>query len=298
VQALSRAHQFVAARAALEEVKKRSLNETEWQELAATLDEATGKSTVAVRETIAHEWPSPTNLVAWAASLALDGKLDEALAIMPKAAAAVHDNPPELLVFILFQWGRLFEQKGEPAAARQLFAAAYARLPTLEATTHLAQAMIATGDRPAAGQVVAAALADDRQPELIALAAELAPDPARRATLLDEARREWDRYVAALPEAFADHAARFYLGAGADPGNAFALARRNLANRDTREARALLVEAALAVHDDAAACAVVEPISAPPASRAQRFIAWRALTACGRANEADRLASQLGISRN
>jgi thioredoxin-like negative regulator of GroEL len=290
VQALSRVHRFADARAALEGLKARS---TEWQDLEATIDEASGhlERSGPVREATARTWRSPTNLVAWAASLALEGKLDDALAVMPKAAAAVHDNSPTLLEYILFQWGRLYEQKGEMAAARELFAAARARLPTLEATTHLAQTMIATGDSAGAKKLVDGALAADRHPELLALAAQLG------APLVDEARREWERYVAALPEAFSDHAARFYLGPGADPSRALALARVNLANRDTREARALVVEAALAAHDATAACEVVEPIVGPPALRAQRFIAWRALAACGRNAEADRLATELGIAR-
>ncbi len=297
VQALSRVHRFADARAALDGLKARSQHPGEWQDLEATIDEATGHldRSAPIREQTARAWASPTNLVAWAASLALEGKLDDALAVMPKAAAAVHDNSPALLEYLLFQWGRLYEQKGEMAAARELFAAARARLPTLEATTHLAQAMIATGDSAGAKKLVDAALAEQRHPELVALAAQLEPDPAHRAALVEEARREWERHVAALPEAFTDHAARFYLGPGAVPARALELARANLANRDTREARALVVEAALAAHDATAACETVGPLIDPPALRTQRFVAWRALTACGRADEAKRLGDQLGI---
>jgi hypothetical protein len=44
--------------------------------------------------------------------------------------------------------------------------------------------------------------------------------------------------------AFADHAAEFYLGPGADPDRAWALARQNLANRETDRAVALAIKAA------------------------------------------------------
>ncbi|MGE5185114.1 MAG: hypothetical protein ACM31C_23760 [Acidobacteriota bacterium] len=290
--ALSRVHRFADARAALAEIAKRSLNRTHWEDLEAQLDEATGKSSLATRESLVKRWGSPTNVVSYAASLALEGRLDDALAVMPRAAAAVRDTRPALYEFILFQWGRLYELKGEMAAARELYAAAHARLPALEATTHLARAMMATGDRDGARQLVDAALAQDRHPELLELAGELDGNPAHVA----EAKREWERYVAALPEAFSDHAARFYLAGGADPARALVLARANLANRDTREARALVVEAALAAKDSHAACEAVGPLLAPAALRSQQFVAWRALTACGRTDEAKRLAANLGIA--
>ena len=292
-KALSRVHRFADARAALAEIQKRSLSAGEWEDLEATLDEATGKSSLAIRESIAKRWGSTTNLVSYAASLALEGRLDDALALMPKAAANLRDNSPELLEYLMFQWGRLYEQKGEMAAAREFYAAAHAKLPALEATTHLAQTMIATGDRAGAKQLVDAELKTNRHPELLALAGDLDGDPA----LIAEARREWERYVAALPEAFSDHAARFYLAGGADPARALVLAKANLANRDTREARALYVEAALATKDAHEACTAVGPLLGPPALRSQQFLAWRALTACGRTNDADRLAQQLGIHR-
>jgi hypothetical protein len=184
---------------------------------------------------------------------------------------------------MLFQWGRLYELDGKPAEARPFFEEAHRRLPgSLEATVHLAQAMIATGDDKPAHTLVDAALADNRHPELLAF-----DHP-------DEAQREWERYVAALPEAFSDHAARFYLTR--DPARALVLARTNLANRDTPEARALVAEAALAAGDAASACAVVDPLIAGPAPRAQRFVAWRALSKCGRGPEAERLAHDLGIT--
>src|SRR5258706_3308135 len=153
---LTRVHRFTDARAALEHVKAASLHPSEWQELEAAIDEASGHldQSAPIREQIAHGWGSPTNLVSWAGSLAAQGKLDDALAVMPKAAAAVRDNSPGLLAYLLFQWGRIYELRGEPAAARELFAAARAPLPALEEASHLAQAMIATRDSAGATTIV------------------------------------------------------------------------------------------------------------------------------------------------
>jgi tetratricopeptide (TPR) repeat protein len=291
VQVLSRVHKFADARAGLAHVDPEDV-----QELAVTIDEATGHTdrSAPIRAADVRGYTRPANITAYAASLALDGKLDAALAEMPKAAAAVRDNPPELLAYILFQWGRLYEQKGEPAAARELYAAARARLPTLEVTTHLAQMMIATGDSAGAKKLVDGELPTNRNPELLGLAGQLDHDPA----LVAEAATEWERYVKALPEAFSDHAARFYLGPGANPARAVELAKQNLANRDTLEARALAVEALLAAHDPAGACELAPALAGGGAIRAQRFTAWRAFSACGHTAEAQQLASQLGISQN
>jgi len=280
-QVLLRVHEFAAARAALDKLRHLVRDPGEIEGLAATIDEATGGAgAAAYREQMARDYPDPTTLTQWAASLAAAGRYEDALAVMQRVPPAVHDNPPELLAWILFQWGRIYEQKGEPAAARPFFEASRARLPTLEATVHLAQAITATGGDPSA--LVAAALATDPHPALLALAGKL-----------DEAKRGWERYVAALPEAFAAHAARFYLDLGRDPARSFALARLDHANRDTGEARLLVVEAALAAGDPASACELAAPLAQGP--RPHRFMAWRAFTACRRTDEANALAGELGI---
>lgn len=201
---------------------------------------------------------------------------------MPRAVAAIRHNPARLVGWIVFQWGRLHEQRGELAAARRYHALAVQRFPAhLDAHVHLAETTRATGGDPA--PLVRAALERfGPRPELLALAGRV-----------DEARAGWERYVAALPEAYADHAARFFLGAGRDPGRALALARVNLDARDTAEARTLLVEAALAAGDARTACAHVAPLER--GSRGDRFLAWRALAACGEADRAAALATALGI---
>jgi tetratricopeptide (TPR) repeat protein len=294
-QALGRVHRFAEAKAALAKVRAREANLGDSLDpMIATLAEATGDLATArpIREQQARDWPRAENLVMLAGDQALAGDLDGALATMTRAHQALKFSTAIPLAWMLFQWGRLHEQRGESAAARAFYQEALARLPGyLEPRAHLAQLLIAAGDRDAAAALLDPA--HDRHPELLGLAATLAATadrPARLAT----AKAAWERYLAALPEAFADHGARFYLGVGADPVRALALARLNLANRDTHEARALLVEAALAAGDKPAACDAAGPLVAAPALRAYRFLAWRALTACGRP-EAAALGRELGI---
>ena len=57
--------------------------------------------------------------------------------------------------------------------------------------------------------------------------------------------------------AFADHAAEFYLGLGADAPRAWELAQQNLANRETDRAAALAVRAAEATGRYPDACALL-----------------------------------------
>ena len=284
VTALSRVHRFNAAREALAHVKQLAKDPADWQELAAVLDEATGQHArvAGYRKDQADHYPDPRTITHHAMNLAMAGRVAEALALIPKAAAVVRDNPATLVSWLLVQWGKLYLLQGEVAAARRFFEEAHARLPaSVEAATLLGEAVRATGGDPAAA--VAVALAENpRHPELLALAGKTA-----------EAKAQWEHHLTELPEAFADHAARFFLGAGADPARALVLARANLANRNTAEARALAVEAALAANQPAIACEVAATLAG--GTRVEMFLAWRAFGACGRTAEAAALATRLGI---
>jgi tetratricopeptide (TPR) repeat protein len=291
-RALLAIHEFDAARDAIEHVKKLATDPSQWHELAVGLDEATGHRdrSAAARLEDVKAYATTTSETLYAASLALQGKFDLAIAEIPKAAAVIADNSPFTFAWLYFQWGRLYEQKGDYASARAFYQEAHARLPGyVEANAHLAQTMMLTGDMAGAKQVVTAALAGDRNPALLDLAAQLGLEP------VDSARTEWERYVAALPKAFSDHAARFYVATGKDPKRAEELAKANLANRDVPEARELVVQTALAAGDTAGACDAAGPLVDAPL-RAHRFAAWQAFSRCGRTADAARLAKDLGIS--
>ncbi|HEY1549188.1 MAG TPA: tetratricopeptide repeat protein [Kofleriaceae bacterium] len=281
--ALAAVHQFADARAALAHASGEGVDDE-----STALDEATGKRdrSLAARASLAKIRPNAVTITLYVASLALAGKFAEARALIPKAAVLAANNPPDLFAWMYFQWGRVYEQQGDLASARAFYEASHARMPSIEATAHLIAAQLATGQPDAAKRLVAETLKTDPHPSILELAVAVGLAPVA------DAKAAWDRYVAALPTAFADHAARFYLKV--DPKHALELARQNLANRDTPEARSLVVEAALAADDPAAACAVVDPLVAAP-QRGDRFMAWRALSRCGRGSDAERLAKDLGI---
>jgi tetratricopeptide (TPR) repeat protein len=281
--ALATVHDFAGAREALGHVPAGPAAEQ-----LVSLDEATGHRdrSLKAREAMARTWPTPVTITQELAALALAGRVDEARALIPKAAALAADNPPALFAWLYFQWGRVYEQAGDLPTAREFYEASHARMATIEVTAHLAAADLATGRSAAAKLLVAETMKTDPHPSIVELAATMGLVSAA------DARAAWDRYVTALPLAFADHAARFYLTV--DPERALGLARTNLANRDTPEARALVVQAALAAKDPAAACELVDPLIGAP-QRADRFTAWRALSQCGRGSDAARLAKDLGI---
>ncbi|HUS27920.1 MAG TPA: tetratricopeptide repeat protein [Kofleriaceae bacterium] len=292
VQALVAVHRFGDARAAIAELAK-VIHPSFLPELEVGIDQATGNldRALATREQIMKDAPSPQTITLYAMTLAEAGRFDEALALLPKGTAAIRLNTPDFVSWLLFQWGRIYEQKGDTALARDFYEEAYRRLPgSLEAAEHLVGVLVATGDTERAKRIVATAVAENYHPTLRALAVKLGVSKESAA----DVAAEWERYVAALPEAFADHAARFYLDAGANPKRALELARLNFANRPTFAARALVVEAALAAGDPAGACAEVDALVEAP-TRAHRFIAWKALSACGRKEEAQRLGAALGI---
>jgi len=71
----------------------------------------------------------------------------------------------------------------------------------------------------------------------------------------ERAAARYDELMAKHPEAYADHAAEFWLAAGNDPARALGYAERNLALRPTVRAWELVLRAAHAKGDGERACA-------------------------------------------
>lgn len=285
-------HAFPQARQTLAKLVELG-GKTAADELQVDLDQATGQldSALAARKARVAMFADAFSVTLYAAALADVGRVDEAIAQIPLATEHLRSNTPQYLAWLLFQWGRLYEQKGQLAIARDFFAEAHRRLPAhVETIAHLAEDLAATGDRTQAKALVNAGDPATLHPTLLALAATLTSKTER----LEAATKAWERYVAALPSAFADHAARYYLGIGNNSKRALELAQLNLDARDTNAARTLVVEAALAENDPVRACTVAGPLAASTA-RADRFLAWRAYSTCGQKAEAARLAAELGM---
>jgi tetratricopeptide (TPR) repeat protein len=97
------------------------------------------------------------------------------------------------------------------------------------------------------------------------------------------AAARYDELMGRHPEAFADHAADFWLTVGGDAQKGRLLAEQNLATRKTPRAYELVLQAAVATQESAAICRVAEHLRAVDQMGPRlRALAVRALTTCGR----------------
>ncbi|WP_256255827.1 lipopolysaccharide assembly protein LapB [Streptomyces sp. MUSC 14] len=172
------------------------------------------------------------------------GEADEAETWFLAARRAYRGVSPFPPAVLEFQCGQMWMDRGGLVSARSWLESAVRRLPSyVPAQGHLAETDAAEGRTPeAAERLRRLALASDD------------PDYATRlARLLDRCEvpaeaRLWRAYAAARyeeltarhPEAYADHAAEFWLTVGGDPWRALRLARQNLALRATPRAQALV----------------------------------------------------------
>ena len=208
----ARLHRFAAARDEVAAAIAAGLPPGDAEALLVEIDQATGDAGRAVRhfERAVSLSASPAHLAGLAMALADDGAPAEGLSHMPRAWSALRGASPLAAAALLFQWGRLHEESGDPSAARARYQLAHRALPQHhEAALHLATLV----EPPRAIAILEAHLAAYPHPETQgALSILLAPiDPARARQLAAEAAAGWARWVDALPEAYASHAARFHL---------------------------------------------------------------------------------------
>ena len=93
----------------------------------------------------------------------------------------------------------------------------------------------------------------------------------------------YDELMVRHPEAFADHAADFWLTVGGDAQKGRLLAEKNFAIRKTPRAYELVLHAAVATQETTAVCRVTEPLQTVDQMGPRlRALAMRALTTCRR----------------
>jgi tetratricopeptide (TPR) repeat protein len=302
-QAAALVHRFSVALSDIEQAGRLGADAAQSQELVASIAEATGdlERALALRQASADKRPTLQSLGALAAVHAQLGRREQAEAGFRQALDANRDADPFALAWLCFQWGRLYEEAGEPSSARALYEIAYARLPQHQQVVgHLAGALAGTGDTERAIAVLQRAIERSPHPEHLGQLAEFESARGRlseAASLHERAKAGFDRLLERFPEAYADHAARYFLGAGSDPARAYALARANLDIRKTSAAYTLAVEAALAAGAPENACTHARAGSVSPhASRRLLFHAWRAFAACNDESHKADLARRLGIA--
>jgi tetratricopeptide (TPR) repeat protein len=157
---------------------------------------------------------------------------------------------PFPLALLEFRRGLMWITQGDLHRARMWLGAAHRRLPAYApAQGHLAEVEAALGETDSAIAWLRPLTISSDDPDYTAQLARILIDIGRAGEARQwriRAAARYDELVARHLEAFADHAAEFWLEAGADPHRALWLARRNLEVRQTPRAHELLSRATLA----------------------------------------------------
>jgi len=172
------------------------------------------------------------------------GEMDEAERWFRAATRCYRGTSPFPLAMLEFQRGQLWMEHDDLRRARAWCDAAVRRLPAyVHAQGDLAELDAALGETAAAiARLRPLALASDDPDYATQLARILgnAGQTEEAQTWRGKAEARYDELLARHPEAYADHAAEFWLTIGGDPERALRLARQNLALRQTPRARALV----------------------------------------------------------
>jgi tetratricopeptide (TPR) repeat protein len=151
---------------------------------------------------------------------------------------------PFPLAVLDFQCGQMWMEHDDLGRARACCDASVRRVPAyVPAQGHLAEIDAALGERAAAiARLRPLALASDDPDYATQLACILSDSgqTEEAQTWRARAQARYDELLARHPEAFADHAAEFWLTIGGDPARALRLARQNLALRQSPRAHALV----------------------------------------------------------
>jgi tetratricopeptide (TPR) repeat protein len=249
-------HRFGDALADLDAAERAKVNPGRTRGLRGSILAALGRYDEALR-LLAEERqknPDTTNLVMEAALLGSMGKIDEAEAGFVAADKTYRSVSPFFLAWVYFEHAHMWEEEGDLDKARALYRAALDRLPShAGAALHLSAIV-----RPNEGIALLAPLLAGDDPEVMAQLGGLQNLVNKGAgdARIAEAKLRYQELLALAPLAYADHAAWFFLGPGADPQQAFVLAQRNLENRKTPEAFTLMLAAARTASKPAEACAL------------------------------------------
>ncbi|MEU9213696.1 tetratricopeptide repeat protein [Streptomyces sp. NPDC048415] len=191
-----------------------------------------------------------TTLGALAVLQAECGEVTEAEQLFGEARRHYRGTSPFPLAQLDFRRGVMWHREGDLDAARSCYEAARRRVPDYApAQGHLAEVELLSGDPAAAVALLRPLTQTSDDPEYAAhLAAAL-----HAGGRVHEAKQWRERAVADYgelvlrhPEAYADHAADFWLTVGADAERGLQLALQNLAFRQTARAHALFQRAVLA----------------------------------------------------
>ena len=243
-----RFHRFAEANVLLEQALAAGYPLHDIDGETASLLQATGKYSEALllRDKLAEDEPGIHTLGARASLLA---EMDqwEAAETCYAAALSLDDGVSPLPCGqLLFEWGVSAMRRGDLEGAEEVFAQLDTILPQhVPGRGHRAEVALARGRLDIAVVLITPLLTIADDPEYRATYAEIlaARGDSKAGIEAQRAGAEYDRLLARRPEAYADHAAAFFMGIGNRPQLAFDLATANWKLRDTPRSRKLLTTA-------------------------------------------------------
>lgn len=225
--------------------------------LIANLDAAVGRYAEAekVLRARVEKNPSSDNLHLHANVLAFMGRDEEAAKRFDEAEAAYRNVSPFPLAEIYADRAAMWQRAGEMTKATRDYEIASLLLPQhVHVATHLAALRA-----PKEAIALLAPLAETTESAdllgTLGTFEDMQKDGAGDAHLA-AAKKRYEELEQLAPEAYADHAAWFWLGVGKDPPRALRLAQKNLAQRETSEAFELALRAATDAGERSVACDV------------------------------------------
>lgn len=223
--------------------------------------------------TTAHE--DIITLGAEASVLGELGRVDEAASLFERAARGYNDVAAPAVAWLYFQEAAMWERARNIPRARAFYEAAYERLPIYaHAASHFALLESSSAKGAASSSKAEHALsilepiaasADDPEFEwaLAQVLRRLHRDADADAHLA-KARARYDEITTALPEAYAEHAANFWVADGADAQKALVWAKKNLDVRRSAAAFEVAFLAAISAKSMTEGCAFKRDLDALP----------------------------------
>ena len=247
-QLAARFHRFEEANAALDQALAAGYRRHEIELERASLLQATGRyeEALLLREKLAQDDPGIDTFGALASLLAEMGRWNEAVTSYAAALDADHGVSPLPPSQLLFEWGVSAMRRGDLDGAEATFGELDAVLPAhVPGRGHRAEVALARGQMDLAMRLITPLVETSDDPEYRATYAEIlaARGDSKAATEAERAAAAYEFLLARRPEAYADHAAAFFMGVGNRPQRAIELASANRKIRDTPRARKLLSKA-------------------------------------------------------
>lgn len=245
-------HRFAEALADLDRAERLGSERVSLEAERAAIFQALGRydEALTLRRDAAERQPNFTTLSALAGLQAERGQVAEAERLFAEGRRRYDSVSPFPVAQLDFQRGQMWLEQGDLPAARAWFKAAQRRLPAYApALGHLAEVEAALGQREAAITRLRPLAISSDDPDYAAQFAILLSQNGQAQEARQwrvKAAARYDELVYRHPAAFADHAAEFWLTAGADALKALHLARQNLASRQTPRAYALVQRASRA----------------------------------------------------